>query len=408
MTDTAAAITLLLAKATEDFPHIIGQPTDDDIFKIREALMPILHNIEYANFVPTGGTAHNLVGLIQETASYTADWHAAFPRPVRPAPYDITIADNATNVVKNRMEAAHRTLIDDYNAYVAAEKGICNFIQTVVEEVWYKDLRHALTFYNNVTAYALLGHLTSNSGGLHNNELVSLPTEMLSYYEESEGIPEFLLKLAKAREKLARGGLPMSDEVLLATASSQVFKSMHFPDATREWERLPAAAKTWGAWQIKYRKAHIERKRLLMANPGGFGGTAYNVNNASIGYYIDNMANFTAFVNANAAANAATVAASNAAAANAATIAATNAAAANAATIAATNAAAANAATTATAYPANTEIATLTAQVKALTLQLNKPPGEGGGGNVYLKSTHRQMHWRNLIRRGIAAHTGIG
>ena len=180
MTDTATAITLLLAKATEEFPHIIGQPTDDDIFKIREALMPILHNIEYANFVPAGGNAHNLVGLIQETASYTADWHAAFPRPVRPAPYDINIADIATNVVKNRMEAAHRTLIDDYNAYVAAEKGICNFIQTVVEEVWYKDLRHALTFYNNVTAYALLGHLTSNSGGLHNNELVSLPTEILS------------------------------------------------------------------------------------------------------------------------------------------------------------------------------------------------------------------------------------
>jgi len=93
-----------------------------------------------------------------------------------------------------------------------------------------------LTFYNNVTAYALLQHLTTNSGGLHNNELVNLPTEMLSYYEESEGIPKFLLKLVKAREKLAHGGLPMSDEVLLATASSQVFKSMHFPETTREWE----------------------------------------------------------------------------------------------------------------------------------------------------------------------------
>jgi len=62
---------------------------------------------------------------------------------------------------------------------------------------------------------------------------VNLPTEMLSYYEELEGIPEFLLKLAKAREKLACGGLAMSDEVLLATASSQVFKSMRFLEATR-------------------------------------------------------------------------------------------------------------------------------------------------------------------------------
>ena len=106
MTDTAAAITLLLAKAAEEFSPIIGQPTADDIFKIRKALMPILHKIEYANFVPAGGNAHNLVGLIQETLAYVANWNAAFPRPARPAPYDITINDNATNVLKNRMEAA--------------------------------------------------------------------------------------------------------------------------------------------------------------------------------------------------------------------------------------------------------------------------------------------------------------
>jgi hypothetical protein len=191
----------------------------------------------------------------------------------------------------------------DYNAYVAAEKGISHFIQTVVDEVWYKDLRNALTFYNNVTAYDLLEHLVTNSGGLHSNELVNLPAEMLMYYEESDGIPEFLLKLAKTREKLARGGLPMSDEVLLATASSQVFRSMHFPEATREWERLPAASKTWAAWQTKYREAHLERKRLLLANPGGFGGAAHNVsiNMPAMEGYLSNMTNAASINNASMA-----------------------------------------------------------------------------------------------------------
>jgi len=146
MTDTVAAITLLLEKMTEEFMPIIGQSTGNDIFKICEALMPILHNIKYANFVPVGGNAHNLVGLIQETLAYVANWNVAFPRPARLAPYDITIDDNATNVVKNCMAAAHRTLIDGYNAHAAAVKGISLFIQTVVDEVWYKDLHHALTF----------------------------------------------------------------------------------------------------------------------------------------------------------------------------------------------------------------------------------------------------------------------
>ena len=69
MTDTVAAITLLLAKTMEEFTPIIGQPTKDNIFKICKFLTPILHNIKYANFVPAGGNAHNLVGLIQETSA---------------------------------------------------------------------------------------------------------------------------------------------------------------------------------------------------------------------------------------------------------------------------------------------------------------------------------------------------
>ena len=97
----------------------------------------------------------------------------------------------------------------------------------------------------------------------------------------------------------------MSDEVILATAFSQVFKSMHFLETTREWERLPATSKTWVAWQVKYREAHIKQKRLLQANLGGFGGAANSVSEAAIGHYFANMAN--------AAANAATIAAANAA-----------------------------------------------------------------------------------------------
>ena len=100
--------------------------------------------------------------------------------------------------------------------------------------MWYKDLLNAITFYNSVTVYNLLQNLVVNSGGLHRNDLVNLPTEMLHYYAESKGIPEFILKLEEAREKLAQGSLPMSDEVLLVTASSQVFASLHYPEATRE------------------------------------------------------------------------------------------------------------------------------------------------------------------------------
>ena len=56
-----------------------------------------------------------------------------------------------------------------------------------------------VTFYNSVKAYNLLQRLIVNSGGLHQNDLINLQTKMLYYYAESEGIPEFILKLKEAR-----------------------------------------------------------------------------------------------------------------------------------------------------------------------------------------------------------------
>ena len=273
----AAYIAALLEKAAENHPKITGQPTDDDIFAMTEILFPILHDAEYDMSVIPGIVNHNLVGLIQSSAAYTATWTAVFPRPTRPATYDPTIPDAATSVMRNRMEAAHSARIKDYEIFIAAEKGVSAFIQKAVEETWFKSLRDPITFYNNVTSYNLLEHLRDNSGGLHNNDLAALPAEMMNYYANVEGIPEFILELEKAREKLARGGLPMADATLLATAHAQVYASLHYPETTREWERLPPAAKTWAAWQTKYREANVERLRLLRATTNAFGGTATGV-----------------------------------------------------------------------------------------------------------------------------------
>jgi hypothetical protein len=134
------------------------------------------------------------------------------------------------------MEAAHTTVVSYFETYTAAEKGVSAFIQVVVNKTWIKPLRHPITFYNNVTAYALLEYLRTNSVGLHNTNLATLPTKMLHYYANKDGIPEFILALEKACEKLAHGDVPMLDATLLATAHSQIFASLHYPEATWEWE----------------------------------------------------------------------------------------------------------------------------------------------------------------------------
>ena len=53
-------------------------------------------------------------------------------------------------------------------------------------------LRDPVTFYNNVTAYDMLEFLLTNSGGLHDVDLATLPSTMLQYYAKEDSIPKFI------------------------------------------------------------------------------------------------------------------------------------------------------------------------------------------------------------------------
>jgi hypothetical protein len=260
-----------------------------------KVLYPILHNAKYDEFVVAGVYNHNIIGILQLAALYISARGEPFPRPTNPGPYDLNIPDNATSVVRNRMEAAHNTLVDDFNVYEAAEDGVKLFIQNNINETWIKALRDPTTFYNNVTAYDMLEFLRTNSGGLHNVDVATLPSKMLQYYANNDSIPEFILELEYSREKLARALAPMSDATLLATAHTQVMASLDYPEAVREWELLLPAAKTWPAWQAHFRAANIARNRLLKANPLAFGVANHaadmSFDTAAISSALDNIAN---------------------------------------------------------------------------------------------------------------------
>ena len=265
---TPEEITSLFATAATTFQHIAGQPSDDDLTVLRDVLYPLLLDIPYDE----DGT-HNLIGLIEPTASYVATWGTPFPPPVRPPAYPI-IDDAATAVVRARQEAEHAILLRDFASFEAAERAAAKFVREAVDELWYRDLRHERSFYTNVTTKQLLTHLDDNCGGLHPSELVNLPTDMLGYYASTEGIPEFINSLEAAQRKLARANLPMSDDQLLAIASTAVLAANDFPRPTDDWEAKPRAAKTWTAWKTHYRAAHIAKKRQLLAS----GSTAAGAN----------------------------------------------------------------------------------------------------------------------------------
>ena len=46
---------------------------------------------------------------------------------------------------------------------------------------------------------AFFDHLEDNCGGLHPSELINLPMEMISFYQKTEGIPEYINDLEDAQ-----------------------------------------------------------------------------------------------------------------------------------------------------------------------------------------------------------------
>jgi hypothetical protein len=99
------------------------------------------------------GRIHSLVVILIEATKYEADHdNKKIVRPQRLPLYDDTIADDATAVVQVRSEAAHKSCLDDYASYEAAERGVAKFLRDVVDEIWYKDLEDANLFYTKVTA----------------------------------------------------------------------------------------------------------------------------------------------------------------------------------------------------------------------------------------------------------------
>ena len=89
---------------------------------------------------------------------------------------------------------------------------------TVVDEMWYKELKDRDTFYTKVTALKLINHLTEFCAGLHTVDAVNIQQIMNSLYKYSEGVPQFINGMEAAQHKSKRAKLVINDEYLHAMA----------------------------------------------------------------------------------------------------------------------------------------------------------------------------------------------
>jgi hypothetical protein len=262
---TPKAITSALAAAQALFLPIDGQPSDNNLVNLSDNILPILLKATY-NHV---NGVHNLWGLVASADRYLHHYGAPFVCPANcPACYDPAINAEASRVNRVCAKAAWATLIQDYEAYKAAEHGVKVFIESIVNNTWICNLHDLEMFYSNVTALILFDHLCKCSGGLHALDMVLLTIQMSQYYEGTPDFPKYIFLLEDAQRKAARTRLPVINQTLTVLASTALLAADTFPCTTELWEELDPANKTWAARKTAYPAAHKKRANRLHATGG--------------------------------------------------------------------------------------------------------------------------------------------
>ena len=125
--------------ALDNFDPITDQPSDSDLTRLRGDIAPLLLQIPYDE---TGG-AHNLIGIIRAKPAYLKRYGEAFPKPTRVGAYNLEIGDNATAVIRARLEAAHKARRADRATSETARRETTQFVLAVIADTWVRELRRS-------------------------------------------------------------------------------------------------------------------------------------------------------------------------------------------------------------------------------------------------------------------------
>jgi hypothetical protein len=106
---------------------------------------------------------------------------------------------------------------------------VFKFLCNVVDEVWYNNLKNADTFYTKVTVINIMALLDANSRGLHALDMIMLHTNMMQYYVQADGIPQFILMMEDSQKKATRASMPIANVKFVIMALGAVLAAQHFP-----------------------------------------------------------------------------------------------------------------------------------------------------------------------------------
>jgi len=259
-----------------NFPHpelttIVGPPTYLTISQLKREL--------YAN----ASSIHTILGtgvhgfavlIIGETAynAINADANQNWVAPVHPGNAPNFVA-NATGRQLAIATQAYERDLKTFNLMNEVENALKRQLLAAVDHTYVCSLQDALYGYANVTTRALIEHLETNYAALDQDQLTKNMETLEEPWEPQESMEPLWLRAVFAQSVATAGDEPVTNTTLLRIYRKVLSDTGVFELDLRDWDKKPAADKTWDNFKTHFTAANKERAKKATA--GQFQGHAF-------------------------------------------------------------------------------------------------------------------------------------
>ncbi len=248
-------MTTSVEKLVESFPHphmpaIEGPPnyeTITDITRLLNANAASIHS-------ELGGGNYGHLALTISAASYATLSPVAFVPPANPGTTPV-IPPLDTAAIIGQTVREHDESLRLWRQYNNVNAALKQQLINAINNICIQTLQDRHTGFANVSTCELIEHLLRAYGNITPTDLAENDTRFKTAYDPSEPIETLYSQLEDAMDYANAGDNAYTANQIVSNAYTLVFNTGMFPEACRDWRKLPAIDKTWTTFKIDFAEA---------------------------------------------------------------------------------------------------------------------------------------------------------
>jgi hypothetical protein len=271
-------------KLVESFPHphipaIEGQPNYETITDVTRLLNANAASI----YSELGGGNYGHLSITLSTASYATLSPTPFIEPANPGTTPI-IPPLATAAIIGQTVRDHEENLRIWRQYNNVNAALKQQLISAISNIYIRTLQDRHTGFANVSTRELIEHLLRTYGNITPTDLAENDLRFKAAYDPAEPIETLYSQLEDAMDYADAGANAYTPNQVVSNAYTLVFNTGMFPEACRDWRKLPAADKTWATFKTDFAEAYRDfRLSQTTTQTQGF----HNANNAMESFVTD-------------------------------------------------------------------------------------------------------------------------